>query len=65
MNGVWVILTNSLGCELDRQFVAQPDGQDIDDEIGCERVSAAVTDMISVGLRAGDTISIVEGWSEQ
>ena len=61
--GWWVILTNSLDCELARIFVEEKEGSDLDfaNDLNLQK---AVIKITKDGLTGGDKISIVEGESE-
>ena len=61
VNGVWLVLENSLGCELDRTFVvAKPDHTHATENIRRE-LFYWLADAV---LEVGDVIRIVSGESE-
>ncbi len=57
MDGFYIILKNSLGCEIDRKFVA---GNEESANLNYE-----VRDFVQhVGISPGDTIHVEDGWQE-
>jgi hypothetical protein len=55
MNGFYIILRNSLGCEIYRTFTEKRDD-----------IEAMIVELLhdSGGMDAGDTLSVEEGWQE-
>lgn len=56
VHGIWFVMLNSSGCELDRKFIESLGDRDLAREFS-QWVSSLVID-------AGDTFKIEEGWSE-
>lgn len=65
MVGIWIMLSNALSGELNRDFVPFNDQDGVDGFLFQLELGNHVRKLMSNGIHSGDTITFIEGTSEQ